>query len=615
MYRSRDRQVKVNQSYIDELLDENERLRKGDRNVQEGDTTSHNPPPTPGPPAADNGEAVRNPLLEERPWFVTLTTLELPIHVGEAADAAFATRFRQALSDVPVDHIPRADYATDRDLLMLSEADCTWPSSARANFLLETSLHSVCQCYHIVRKSTIRRDWDVALRLESSHDSLVICRLWALFALGVLFSTKVPSHGHRFPGLAYFAQASKLIGIVSERPRIEHMEVLLLLSLYSFYLNRRHTAYYLTGSAVRIGVILGLHLNIPEVYSIDLATREHLKRLWWTAYIFDRMWASKMGHPVLIHDDDIEVERPSLISGVQDQEDFGDHEYLVASIQLAEVAGRMAASIYGRRMQQGSFSQRVQHSMKELTNWIELLPDHLQIKIGSTSKTAPDAVISLHLLFNQCVILATRPVLIHSLRKYAGICSTDVTSSSQPIPETASALAEACIRCARHSHYLLVRAWISGSFFVFDYFYTQFLFSTTTVLAISSLLKGKDSRTDGEDFEIAIGLLGELKQNGNFAALEFCRHIDAIKHSQEQFLRKIEAIAVDEGTISTGPLRTTVSSGNTNVASLVTAGMALTEPSLQEFLAQPDLDFSFMYNDAPQDTFLPGVNGQYWMTG
>lgn len=146
---------------------------------------------------------------------------------------------------------------------------------------------------------------------------------------------------------------------------------------------------------------MGLHLNIPEVHSTDHETKEHRKRLWWTAYIFDRLWASKMGNPVTIQDDDVEVDNPSWTSGTQHQEDFGDHEYLIASIKLAKLAGRMTASIYGRSMQQGSFSQRVQHSLKELTNWVERLPDQLQIKLDSTSSTASDAIISLHLLFNQ----------------------------------------------------------------------------------------------------------------------------------------------------------------------------------------------------------------------
>ena len=128
-----------------------------------------------------------------------------------------------------MDHIPRTDYAMDKYLLMLAEADCAWPSPARARFLLETSLHAVCPCYHIVRQSTTRRDLDLALRGESSYDSLTTCRLWALFVLGVLHATKVPSHRHCFPGLAYFAQASRLLRFLSERPRLEYIEVLLLL--------------------------------------------------------------------------------------------------------------------------------------------------------------------------------------------------------------------------------------------------------------------------------------------------------------------------------------------------------------------------------------------------
>lgn len=108
-----------------------------------------------------------------------------------------------------------------------------------------------------------------------------------------------------------------------------------------------------------------------------------------------------MGHPVTIQDDGIEVDKPSSISNIQYHEDFGDHEYLIAITQLAKLAGRMTTSMYGRRMQRCSFSQRVQHSLKELTSWVEHLPDHLQIEVDSTSVMAPEAIISMHLLFNQ----------------------------------------------------------------------------------------------------------------------------------------------------------------------------------------------------------------------
>lgn len=150
---------------------------------------------------------------------------------------------------------------------------------------------------------------------------------------------------------------------------------------------------------------------------------------------------------------------------------------------------------------------------------------------------------------------------------------------------------------------------------MFDYFHTQYLFSAITILAISDFLRVNDGQTNGEDFEIGTELLGELKQNGNFAAIEFCRHTDAMRLSQAQFLQKIGDTAVDGRDLRTGPSSTAVPTDNIDSPLLVTAGMGLTEPSFQIFLAQPDLDSSFMYNDGLQDNFLPGFGSEYWMTG
>ena len=212
------------------------------------------------------------------------------------------------------------------------------------------------------------------------------------------------------------------------------------------------------------------------------------------------------------------------------------------------------------------------------------------------------------------MILATRPVLLHALRNHVEFSSTNTITPRQQVPETASALAEACIRCARHSYRLLVRTWTQGSFFVFDYFYTQYLFSAITILAISDIWKGNDGHTDGEDFDIGTELLGELKQNGNFAAIEFCRHVDAMQHSRGRFSRKAGDTAVDGRTLGSEPSRPAIPTDNFDSTPFLTAGMALTEPSLQEFLAQPDLDLSFMDTADLQDNFFPGFGSEYWMT-
>lgn len=215
-------------------MEENERLRESSRNSSSA--TALPTPNTatvndaePSGEASENDEAVRNPLLEDRAWFLPINTSEMPIHIGEAADAAFATRFRQALSDTQHGHIPRTHYVTDEELMALSDIDCQWPTGPRARFLVKVSLNTICQRFHVVRKSAICDGLEVAIRNPSGCDELFKCKLWALFALGEVFSTRTVSSDGLFPGLAYFGRASRMLRVLGERPRIDSIEILLLL--------------------------------------------------------------------------------------------------------------------------------------------------------------------------------------------------------------------------------------------------------------------------------------------------------------------------------------------------------------------------------------------------
>jgi len=52
------------------------------------------------------------------------------------------------------------------------------------------------------------------------------------------------------------------------------------------------------------------------------------------------MWGSKTGLPVSILDEDIHVDVPSTISRQDDHDaQFSDTDYLIASINLATIAG------------------------------------------------------------------------------------------------------------------------------------------------------------------------------------------------------------------------------------------------------------------------------------
>lgn len=158
-------------------------------------------------------------------------------------------------------------------------------------------------------------------------------------------------------------------------------------------------------------------------------------------------------------------------------------------------------------------------------------------------------------------------------------------------------------------------AWVDGSFAIFDYFSTQFLFSSATILAVSSLFGTKDSADDGDKFQVTVELLDQLAQNGNLGAKEFSLHAHAIKSTMQ------EEVATRNGQVTdgSGDVNSSIMPGQGSQmlhgAAGITAGMALAEPSFQEFLAQSDFDLQFL--DVPPFTysgnpFEPELWGNSW---
>ncbi|KPM39216.1 hypothetical protein AK830_g7347 [Neonectria ditissima] len=570
VYPPRDRQVKVSQSYLDGLLAEIQQLKSTANPPQsnatiESITPSGDRSPSPRRLDVDNQGSVPDATVNIKAWFVNLNVFHTPILIGEAADAAFATRFRQAISN-PLDAQPK---------------------------------------HMLLRRSSVLESLEWSIRNPTWSDSLLRCKFWALFAVGELYSARSIASAKDFPGMAYFAKAAKMLGVLDERPSIDSIEIMNILSFYSLALNRRYSAFTLSGTAMRMAIVLGLHLEIPASQLHDAGAREHRRRVFWTTYIFDRIWASKLSHPPAIQDDDIEVDLPS--TPIVDQpvvDDFADPAYYIAHTQLAGMVTTVIRTIYRQRNRGTNLSTRAQKSLKDLRAWVDGLPSHLRIDVPRITGTGPNPV-TLHLFFNQCVILATRPALLHVLRIHV-----DWWSSGTPAieaPASAVALSEACVRCARHSVQLLTECWIDGSFATFDYFYTQYLFSSLTILTVSSVLDGKDSNSDKESFQEAARFLSQLKDAGNFAAQEYCQHVAEIESAVEGVkMRRRDALE-------------TASSGEFNFTRLIpeiddysptqaTTGTALVEPSLQHLLAQPELDLQF-WEGSGSDAYSQGL---YW---
>ncbi|KAL4943914.1 hypothetical protein BDV06DRAFT_124884 [Aspergillus oleicola] len=573
-YPARDRQIKVSESFLEQLLTENQRLKAQSQSLP---ASSANTPEYPSPsgehphghihpqpqpaegssargpdetipetPESSSNTSVRNPLLDDRAWFQRYDPSAPPIFVGEAACTAFATRFRQFLTGISsTAHIRRTQYVKEENIALVNAGEIRWPSLQQARLLVKIAIRQITCVYHVLlRKATLDKLEEI-YRTADFEDTTNQCKFFALFAFGEAYSMRTePCTGSRVPGTSYFARSLSLVQVLPERTSITHLETLLLLSLYSYYLNRRHSAYVLIGSAMRLGLCIGLNHNIPESQLIDPVERQHRVRIWWTIYIFDRMWASKMGLPSQILDDDIHLDMPSAIEPSNEyEEQFTDVEFIRANINLARIVGETTAKVYSRRKYNETFLQRVQKLLRLLKEWVDTLPGHLRLNVDDPEMNAKH-VTSVHLAFNQCVILTTRPTLLHLLKLNETDSDTNPIINATDKPNTTTTqplltLSEACIHAARHSHSLILTKWINGSLPVFGYFHAHYLFSASLVLAMSSFVSVPvGSKADLGAFETGLEVLKSMSENGNLSASEFLGNLRRVRECLEEYNKR-----------------------------------------------------------------------------
>jgi proline utilization trans-activator len=185
-------------------------------------------------------DTAQNPLFGDRPWFLPVASLGMPIHIDLAADAAFATRFRQTLTGEDSKHIPRMNFVSDDIILALAEVECPWPGPARARFLIKVALNTICRFYYMVRKSAVLSLLERAILSQGNVERLTMSKLFALFALGELYSTKVAPPDGSFPGLFFFSRARKMVTVPAERPQSDTMEITLLLVSQRYHRYGKH---------------------------------------------------------------------------------------------------------------------------------------------------------------------------------------------------------------------------------------------------------------------------------------------------------------------------------------------------------------------------------------
>ncbi|KAK4942680.1 hypothetical protein LTR10_017629 [Elasticomyces elasticus] len=461
----------------------------------------------------------------ERPQLVQSGYLARPVYLGDASGIAFGMKMRESIRGHDRSAPPRTQHRYFQHPTLSRKVGTNFqlPDKQYAFILIRlvkrflgTSHHLYLETAFLHRLSTFYATQD--------EDPLWICRLFLLFALGELYtnnSAGVLAEG-RSPGTTYFLTAMSLLQDKYETPNVLYVETLFLVSLYSDALNRTNSAYAYIGLALRVSIALGLHRNV-NAQQMPAAEKEHRNRVWWTVHYLERLCSSKLGHPVMLRDEDISTALPSW-DGLTEAEkmEFPNPTILIAQLNLAKIVGMISRDMYvvSWSPRGPSFLQTVHSIFTRLKGWNDSLPSEAKM---TSSNTSSRAICSLHLLFNQCVILATRPVLFLIFQQYAKKFQeeSETSSSRGGVPQVATALADDCIHAARTINHILIQMWVDGSIAMFGYTDALILFTSTMVLMISVALKLGDIIGTRDEAETAWRLLREMCDYGNNAAAEF----------------------------------------------------------------------------------------------
>ncbi|KAI0490064.1 hypothetical protein F4859DRAFT_501670 [Xylaria cf. heliscus] len=371
------------------------------------------------PNSDSDSQSLTNPLSTGRSAFSTAGN-GFPFYLGTSSNWSFTRRIlsmtHERLSQAP---LPTDALGFD---CMIYELD--WggsratpgpvspvlPSLDYCIYLINAVKFHCCQVFHLFDEEAFMPSlytfYDNPSQQPQSSEELWYVHFLLILAFGKAFTTK-KSQGKRPPGEAYFSKALHLLPnmvMLWTRP-IEATEVLCCIALYFQCMDSRKVAHNYIGQALRLAMSSGMHTDMGTERFCD-GLVERSRRAWWTVYILDREMTSLMGLPQSHHDHGVCPQLPVFQGSLQRT------AALSIRVKLSHIMAKINHTVYSADDQK---DRKFLHNTKAALSDIAGVADELRHSFPVEGEKAGHGIsrisAHLHLLYHQCIILATRPLL------------------------------------------------------------------------------------------------------------------------------------------------------------------------------------------------------------
>ncbi|RAL16619.1 Zn(II)2Cys6 transcription factor [Aspergillus homomorphus CBS 101889] len=291
------------------------------------------------------------------------------------------------------------------------------PSIDHALYLFNTVKFHLGQSYRFLDEATFVEHLQDFYH-GNAADKVSESRLWfvqflLVLSFGNAFLSTRSKCTNEPPGAKFFVRAMALMPDHASiwKDSLMAIEVLALAGLYLYSVDHRESAHVYLGQAIRIAQLEGLHTQLPEE-EIGIETVERCRNLWWTLYTMDRHFSCSLGVPMLTRDSDITtvLDSPSACS----QRDAT----LCLQVRLSHLLSFILTTIYKtQKTQLGTFLDKTKSILQTLAGHAREIEKIIYRKFQNSIDTMPRGTRHITLLYHQCVIVATRPLLLSVLKE------------------------------------------------------------------------------------------------------------------------------------------------------------------------------------------------------
>ncbi|KAI1366243.1 hypothetical protein F5Y08DRAFT_301652 [Xylaria arbuscula] len=390
------------------------------------------------------------------------------------------------------------------------------PSLDYCIYLINAVKFHCCQIFHLFDEEAfmpaLYRFYDGPARQPHPSEELWYVHFLLILAFGKAFTTK-KSQGTRPPGEPYFSKALHLLPntvMLWTRP-IEGTEILCCVALYLQCIDTRSVAYNYIGQAVRLAMSSGLHTDMgAERFGEELVERS--RRAWWTAYILDREFTSLMGLPQSHQDHAVCPQLPRFVGSLQRT------AALNIRIKLSRIMSRINDTVYGADGQTDRrFLQSMRAALSDIAGVIDELRHSFPVEREKPGQGLSRISAHLHLLYHQCIILATRPLLFSFLQ--VRLASAAECQTRMNVSPTVRTLILMCLDSSLQSITILRLLQAQGLLEVFLPFDLDSLFASTVNAMVAFVLDPHLNDNIPEWLQKAYSIFEEFINYGNRVAL------------------------------------------------------------------------------------------------